>query len=244
MNLYLAQLIFFLESAYFAILWPTVLLAFWAKGCPWSTGAKAAREPASSGVAGAEAARAVLSGGGVTGVQVDPVIGEMADFYDPWQRVLRLSERVYSGRSLASIGVAAHEAAHALQGGTGRPGLIARQWIVPTAGIGSSVVWLLFAAAALLQVFRLLAAGIVLLALSVAVQLVNLPVELDASRRARGALRSAGLVAPHEEATVGRVLSAAAWAHVAATLTGAPEALYGLVTGSSGRRSGRRSPSP
>jgi hypothetical protein len=133
---------------------------------------------------------------------------------------LRLSRDVYEGRSLAAMGVAAHEAGHAIQDATGYPGLVARNSIVPVASLGSQVFWLLILAGMLLGMFRLIVLGIILFSLIVLFQVLNLPVEFDASRRARQILLSAGLVSIEEEPVVARVLNAAAWTYVAAALTG------------------------
>ena len=133
--------------------------------------------------------------------------------------MLRLSEGVYAGRSLSALGIAAHEAGHAIQDATGYPGLVVRNLIVPLAGIGSNVFWILIVLGALLHLTGLILLGIVLFSVTVAFQLVNLPVEFDASRRAREALLTTGLVSVEEDRTVGKVLNAAAWTYVAATLT-------------------------
>jgi Zn-dependent membrane protease YugP len=161
-----------------------------------------------------------MAAGGVTGVDIEPASGELSDHYDPRGRVLRLSRDVYTGRSLAAIGVAAHEAGHAIQQATGYPGRFVRDLVVPMAELGSMVVWMLIAAGLLLGMFRLIVLGIALFLLLVLLQLLNLPVELDASRRGREVLLSAGLVGAEEEPAVARALDAAAWTYVAAALTG------------------------
>jgi Zn-dependent membrane protease YugP len=170
----------------------------------------------------------VMRAEGVTGVGIEPVRGELSDHYDPRHKVLRLSHGVFEGRSLAALGVAAHEAGHAIQDATGYPGLVMRNLIVPLAGIGSQAFWLLIAAGLLLGMMRLVLLGIILFSLLVVFQLVNLPVEFDASRRGRRILLSAGMISPAEERPVADVLNAAAWTYVAATLTSAMTLLYYL----------------
>jgi Zn-dependent membrane protease YugP len=141
---------------------------------------------------------------------------------------LRLSEGVYAGRSLAALGVAAHEAGHAVQDASGYAGLVVRNLIVPVAGIGSSLFWILIVAGLLLHMAQLILLGIILFSLTVVFQLVNLPVEFDASRRARAALLENGLVTVEEDRIVRKVLSAAAWTYVAATITSVLTLLYYL----------------
>ena len=159
---------------------------------------------------------------------IEPVAGQLTDHYDPGHKVLRLSEGVYAGRSVAALGIAAHEAGHAIQDASHYPGLIVRNAIVPVAGLGSTVFWILILAGMFLGMFRLIIAGIILFSATVVFQLINLPVEFDASRRARQMLLSTGLVAPDEDEVVGRVLTAAAWTYVAATLTSVMTLLYYL----------------
>jgi uncharacterized protein len=200
---------------------PGVVLALWARRRVAASGSEGSRIPIGSGLSGAEAAAAVLQAAGVSGVRVEAVSGALTDYYDPRQKVLRLSREVYSGRSLAALGVAAREAGHAIQDASRYPGLIIRNLIVPAAGIGSSVSWLFLIAGLVLGIVELVFAAFAVFSLNVALQLVNVPVEYDASRRARAALLAAGLVSPREDETVSRVLDAAAWTYVAATLTSA-----------------------
>jgi Zn-dependent membrane protease YugP len=133
---------------------------------------------------------------------------------------------VYEGRSLAALGIAAHEAGHAMQDATRYPLLSLRNGLVPLANIGSSIGWLMIAAGFVLAMTGLVWAGIGVFSLTVLFQLVNLPVEFDASRRAKAELVGNGLIAPQEEHEVSRVLSAAALTYVAATLTSVLTLLY------------------
>ena len=207
---------------------PGIALSLSAQARISSAYAAGSRIPASSGLTGAEAAARVMQAGGVGPVAIEPVAGQLTDHYDPRHKVLRLSEGVYAGRSVAALGIAAHEAGHAIQDASHYPGLIVRNAIVPVAGLGSTVFWILILAGMFLGMFRLIIAGIILFSATVVFQLINLPVEFDASRRARQMLLSTGLVAPDEDEVVGRVLTAAAWTYVAATLTSVMTLLYYL----------------
>ena len=219
----------FIDPAYFLCILPGVMLALWAQARISSAYAEGSRVQASSRLTGAQAAHEVMRSAGVQGVRIEPVAGQLTDHYDPSHKVLRLSEGVYGGTSLAALGVAAHEAGHAIQDAQHDRGLVVRNLIVPMAGIGSSVFWLFILAGVVLGMFHLIVAGIVLFSLNVLFQLVNLPVEFDASRRARQALLALRLVDPREDETVGRVLNAAAWTYVAATLTSVLSLLYYLL---------------
>jgi uncharacterized protein len=218
----------FLPIDFFLFALPGILLTLWAQARISRAYAAGSRIPAASELTGAQAAIMVMRAAGVTGVAIEPITGELSDHYDPSRRVLRLSHSVYSGRSLAALGVAAHEAGHAIQDASGYPGLVVRNLIVPLASIGSQVFWLLIAAGLLLEMFRLIVLGIILFSLLVVFQLVNLPVEFDASRRGRRILLSTGMITPQEEQPVAAVLNAAAWTYIAATLTSAMTLLYYL----------------
>jgi Zn-dependent membrane protease YugP len=170
----------------------------------------------------------VMRAGGVTNVTIEPIAGELSDHYDPRGKVLRLSTGVYGNRSLSAVGIAAHEAGHAIQDASHYPGLVVRNFIVPMASLGSMLFWVPVMAGLLLNLMKLVLIGIGLFSLTVIFQLVNLPVEFDASRRGRRILQSTGLIGPDEDAVVGRVLNAAAWTYVAATLTSVMTLLFYL----------------
>jgi uncharacterized protein len=224
---------------YIPYLLPGLVLTLWAQVRILRAVAPASRIAAGSGLSGAESAELVMRAGGATSIGIEPACGELSDHYDPGNKVLRLSRSVHAGRSLAAMGVAAHEAGHALQDAAGYPGLMVRNLIVPLAGLGSQVFWLLMLAGMLLGMSRLIDLGISLFSLLVLLQILNLPVELDASLRARQALRSVGLVSVEEEPVVSRALNAAALTHVAAVLTGGLSPLPFLTR--FGRPVGRRS---
>jgi Zn-dependent membrane protease YugP len=224
------------DPMYLLFLAPGILLAMWAQWRVQSAYAKASEIPARSGYTGAQAADALLRAAGVQGVEIEPVGGVLSDHYVPKQKILRLSAPVYNGRSLAALGIAAHESGHAMQEASRYSLLGLRNFLVPAAGIGSQFSWIVLmvgfalgsmttwhsAAAFLVNLGIFLFSGVVLF------QLVNLPVEFDASRRARVALLEADLVTPDEDVTVKRVLDAAALTYVAATLTSLLTLLYFL----------------
>ena len=175
---------------------------------------------------------------GVEGVEIEPAEGFLSDHYVPGQRRLRLSPDVYAGRSLAAVGVAAHECGHAIQDARHYPLLVMRNFLVPVASIGSSAAWIIMIAGFVLSLTPLVLVGIIAFSTTVAFQLVNLPVEVDASRRARAALLETGLVSYQEDAEIKKVLDAAALTYVAATLSSVLTLLYFLFR--SGLLGGRR----
>jgi Zn-dependent membrane protease YugP len=234
------------DPMYLLFLAPGLLLAMWAQWRVQSAYAAASEVPAQSGYSGAQAADALLHAAGVQGVEIEPVAGELSDHYVPGKKILRLSELVYGGRSLAALGIAAHESGHAMQEATRYPLLGLRNFLVPAAGIGSQFSWIILMVGFALGTMTtwhaaahfLVNLGIILFAGVVVFQLVNLPVEFDASRRARVALLDAGLVTRDEDVYVRRVLSAAALTYVAATLTSVLTLLYFLYR--AGLLGGRR----
>lgn len=218
----------FFDPMYFVFLLPGILLAAWAQWRVKSAYAEASRYAPRSGYAGAQAAQAVLQAAGVPEVDIEPVQGFLSDHYDPTTKVLRLSPEVYSGRSLAALGIAAHEAGHAIQDATRYPLLVTRSLLVPLASIGGNLSWVLIMVGFLFASFHLVMTGIIAFGATVVFQLVNLPVEFDASRRARVALIDSGLITADEDVMVKKVLDAAALTYVAATLTAVLTLLYYL----------------
>ncbi len=219
---------------------PGIVLSMWAQARISRAYAAGSRIAAASGLTGAEAAAVVMREGGVSGVRIEPVEGELSDHYDPRNKVLRLSGEVYAGRSLAAVGVAAHEAGHAIQDASGYPGLVVRNLIVPLASIGSTFFWLPILAGLLFEMSSLVTVGLILFSLTVLFQLINLPVEYNASRRGRALLEATHVVSAAEDQEVAKVLNAAAWTYVAATLTSLWKVLYLLFHfGILGRRRSR-----
>jgi Zn-dependent membrane protease YugP len=226
---------FYFDPLYFLIIAPGLLLAAWASFRVKSAFAEGQQYRPSSNLTGAEAAAEVMRAAGVTGVAIEPVSGQLSDHYDPSAKVLRLSEPVYAGRTLSALGVAAHEAGHAIQDSTHYPLLFMRNGLVPLASVGGGLsmiflmlgMFLMFLHSFFGQIVLLI--GIGLFSLTVLFQIVNLPVEFDASRRARVMLVNHGLITEEEDAVVKKVLSAAAMTYVAATLTAILTLLYYLI---------------
>ncbi len=224
---------YFFDPLYFIIVGPAMLLAFWAQWKVKSAYAQASRVAARSRLTGHDAARQILDSEGLYDVQIEMVQGRLSDHYDPRAKMLRLSRDVYAGRSLAALGIAAHEAGHAIQDARRYAPLVVRNAAVPIAGFGSNLSFLLIIVGMLMggagTVFGagLVWGGIALFSGVVFFQLVNLPVEFDASARAKKLLLEKGMVAPGEEQVhVIRVLNAAAMTYVAATLTAILTLLY------------------
>ncbi len=224
---------FIFDPMYFVFVGPAILLALWAQMKVKSAYAKAGRIRSRSGLTGAETAQRILNAQGINDVAIEPVKSFLGDHYDPRQKVLRLSPEVYNGRSLASAGIAAHEVGHAIQDATAYGPLAIRNGLVPTASIGTQFSFVLIFVGVLMSSFgggtfgRLLAAaGLGLFGVVVLFQLVNLPVEFNASSRARAILVDQGIVTASEEPVVAKVLSAAAMTYVAATITAIMTMLY------------------
>ncbi|VTS06244.1 zinc metallopeptidase [Tuwongella immobilis] len=218
----------FFDPVYFLFLAPAMLLAAYAQWKLQSTFAEASQIPAASGYTGAQTAEHLLHSGGIYNVSVEFVPGELSDHYSPQEKALRLSEPVYQERSLAALGVAAHEAGHAFQDAERDSMLVLRNAIVPLANFGGSISWILLVAGMVLASAKLVYIGIGAFSLTVLFQVINLPVEYDASARARKKLLEAGLITPEEDVEVGKVLNAAALTYVAGTLSSIATLLYFL----------------
>jgi Zn-dependent membrane protease YugP len=184
----------------------------------------ASREPAP--LTGAAAARHILDSAGATDVSIEPTHGTLSDHYDPRAKVLRLSEAVYGARSLAAVGIAAHEAGHALQDAQRYPLMSLRNAAVGVANFGSGLGVMMFILGLAMALKPVALLGLLLFGGTVFFQLVNLPVEIDASNRAKAALVDLGIVPPAEMPAVNKVLNAAAWTYVAATLQSVLTLLY------------------
>jgi len=215
---------FFFDPAYMIAIAPALLLGLWAQFRVKATFASASQEPAP--LSGAAAARHILDSAGATEVAVERVPGQLTDHYDPRTKVLRLSDEVYSSRSLAAVGIAAHEAGHAIQDHSGFGLMALRNAAVGIANLGSGFGLTLFMVGLMGAVRPLAWAGIALFAATVFFQLVNLPVEIDASNRAKRQLVGLGIVPQADMPHVNGVLNAAAWTYVAATLQSVLTLLY------------------
>lgn len=228
----------FFSSGYLIFMLPAFLLTMLAQMYVSSTFNKWSRVPASSGLSGAEAAARLARFAGVN-VSIEGVRGRLSDHYDPRTRVLRLSPGVFQGGSVASLAVAAHELGHALQHKEGYSPLRLRSALVPVVNFGSYLGWILIMIGLLLRLADLAWLGVVVFSGGVVFALVTLPVELNASKRARALLAQTGLIRSEQEMRgVSAVLNAAALTYVAALFTAVMQLLYwiSLVAGMGGRR--------
>ena len=210
---------FHFDPMYFIFVGPFFLLGLYAQFKVKSTFTKYSKVRASSGVTGAQAAQQMLNTAGIRGVKIEQVNGFLSDHYDPRTHTVRLSSDVYGSTSVAALGIACHEVGHAIQHAQKYSPLVIRNAAVPMANVGSSGGVILFIIGMLLNSFGLALAGLILFAAVVAFQVINLPVEFNASSRAKEMLPSMGLVRPGPEtAAISSVLGAAALTYVAGTL--------------------------
>jgi Zn-dependent membrane protease YugP len=217
----------FFDPMYFVFIAPALLLSFWAQMRIRSAYAQASQQPAP--LSGAAAAQHILDSAGVSGVAIEEVPGHLSDHYDPRAKVLRLSRDVYSGRTLAAVGIAAHEVGHALQDAHAYAPLVVRNAAVPLAGIGSNASFFLLILGMLFNFTPLVWLGIGAFACVVFFQVVNLPVEFNASSRAKHELVSLGIIDQQGLQYVNKVLNAAAMTYVAATLQSILTLLYYIM---------------
>lgn len=200
----------------FIILIPALLLTFYAQTKIQSVFSKYLRVHSLNGISGAEAARRVLNNNGLYDVSIEVIPGRLTDHYDPSSRVLRLSRDVYYGDSIASIGVAAHEAGHAIQHHEGYIPISIRNALVPVANLGSNLSWILVIVGLIIRWMNLVYLGIWLFAAVVLFQVITLPVEFNASSRALKQLKNVGVLYEGEVDGAKKVLDAAALTYVAA----------------------------
>ncbi len=208
---------------------PALMLAFWAQTRVKSTFAQYSQVGSRGGVTGSDVAAALLSRFGLSDVPVRPIPGNLTDHYDPRDRSLSLSQSVYGSTSIAAIGVAAHEVGHAMQHQEGYLPLQLRNAIVPVVNIGSMAAFPLFFIGLLFRGQTLMNLGIVLFVGVLIFHLVTLPVELDASSRALRVLEGTGMLASDEIVGARKVLNAAAWTYVSATVMAAAQLVRLLV---------------
>jgi Zn-dependent membrane protease YugP len=206
-----------------------LLFGLWAQFQVKSTFKRYSQVPTASGLTGAQAADAVLRNSGVTGVGIQPVAGQLSDHYDPRTKTLNLSEDVGMQTSVAALGVAAHEAGHAVQDARGYKPMQIRSTLVPAASIGSQL-WIFPAFLGLiLGSTGLVNVGLVLFLAVVVFQLVTLPVEFDASHRAVVALEGGGLLGAAELDGARKVLRAAALTYIAALAASIGQLIYFFI---------------
>ena len=218
-----------IDPLYWMLMIPVMVLSLVASLKVKSTFRKYSRVAAASGLTGAEVATQILRRNGLSNVSVTETGGFLSDHYDPSKRVVRLSPSVFRSNSIAAIGVAAHETGHAVQHAKAYSPLVLRNTMVPVANIGSSLSWIIIIAGFIFGAMGLVKVGIVLFSVVVFFQLITLPVEFNASSRAKEMLASYGLVSPAELQGVSKVLSAAAMTYVAAAASAVVTLLYFLL---------------
>jgi uncharacterized protein len=231
-----------LMFTYILFMIPGVLLMLWAQNKVRSNFGRYSKVPNHLGMTGFQAARRVLDANGLYDVAIEAVPGELSDHYDPRKRILRLSQSVYNVPSIAAIAVASHEAGHAIQHAKAYAPLQLRTAIVPAVNIGSTFGWIVLLVGLFAAIQPIAWVGVALFGLSTLFALVTLPVEFDASNRAKQMLLQLGIVdggvrGGEEAKGVDRMLSAAAWTYVAGFAASVLTLLYYVMLVSGMRRS-------
>lgn len=214
---------------YLIFMAPTILLMLWAQHRVKSTFQEFSKVPNQQQLSGAEVARVILDSHGLHDVPVEPISGELTDHYDPRVRALRLSQPVFASRSVAALGIAAHEAGHALQHQEGYAPLKIRGALVPAASVGSNLGWIMVLAGLILQITGIAWLGVIFFAMGTVFALITLPVEFNASSRAMIELQALGVVNSTEVAQNKKVLNAAAWTYIAGFAAAAMQLLYYIM---------------
>jgi Zn-dependent membrane protease YugP len=223
---------------YFLFIVPGLALSLWASFRVKRTFNRYSQVPSRSGRTGAEAARMLLAGAGISDVRIVRSHGMLSDHYNPLTKTLALSEPVHDSTSVAAIGVATHEAGHAIQHARKYAPLWVRSALVPTASIGSSVGYFVMLGGLFLSSQNMVLVGAILFSAVLLFQVVTLPVEFNASARAKALVLEHGIVTVQEQQGVSRVLNAAALTYVAAAVSTLLTLLYFLWR--SGLIGGRR----
>ena len=218
-----------IDPLYIIIIAPGLALSLYATFRTKSTFSKYSKVGSRSGLTGAQAAEQMLKRQGVSGVRIERFGGWLSDHYDPSKKALRLSDDVYSSQSLSAIGVACHEAGHAIQDAHGYGMLSLRTALVPPANFGSTFAYIALIAGFILHLKGLIFIGVCLFSVVVAFSLITLPVEWDASRRAKVAMDEAGMLSPEENRHASKVLNAAFLTYLAAAVTSVLTLLYYLI---------------
>jgi len=218
----------------FVLLIPAMIMALWAQAKVRRTYSRYSEIRSASGMTGADVARRILNTNGLTEVQVEAVEGQLTDHYDPRTRTVRLSEGIYRYGSVAALGIAAHEVGHAVQHSQGYTALKLRHTLLLPAQLGSNLAIPLFFVGMIFSSLKVLMdVGIIFFLGALVFQLITLPVEFDASRRALAMLRGTGFMADAEVDDARRVLNAAAWTYVAAVAMAVSQLLRLLLLRSS-----------
>jgi uncharacterized protein len=219
----------FFDPMYLVFAIPGLLLALYASFLTKSTFKKYSNVASRSGMSGAEAAGQMLAGAGINDVAIEETGGFLSDHYDPLSRTLRLSPSVYRSNSLAAIGVACHEAGHALQHAAGFVPLHLRTALVPATNISSWLSYIVITLGFVLNSQQFVLLGAIIFSAAVVFSIITLPVEWDASRRAKDRMVSAGVVSAAEAIDAGKVLNAAFMTYVAAAVSSLLTLAYYLL---------------
>ena len=204
------------DPMYFIVLAPAMLLMMWAQWKTQSAFQKGLQIPAH--LTGAAAAQLILQRAGIENVHVEETPGMLSDHYDPTNKVLRLSPDVFRTRTASAVGIAAHEAGHAIQDAKSYAPLVLRNMAVPAAQFGPTLFMVLFFAGMMIGSIGLMQLGVIAFSGIAVFQLINLPVEFDASNRAKALLTEYQMIGPEEMTYVNDVLNSVAWTYVAGTL--------------------------
>jgi hypothetical protein len=232
---------FLFDPNYLIYMLPALILTMLASMYVRSTYNRWSRVSARSGLTGAQAAQRLINNGGLYGVQIEAISGKMSDNYDPRSKVLRLSAGVGNSTSIAALAIAAHELGHAMQDAEEYFPLKLRAALVPAVNIGSNLGWILIMVGLFLRVSEIAWLGVLAFGAGAVFALATLPVEFDATSRAKRLLADTGLIAGEDEQHgVNAVLTAAALTYVAALVTAVLQLFYfsGLAGGMGGRRRG------
>lgn len=205
---------------------PTIVLGFWAQNHVQSCYKKWSRVHSRGGITGVEAASAIMRKAGINDVDIVEIRGHLTDHYDPVNKRLALSSENYRGSSLAALGVAAHEAGHAIQHKVGYKALQLRMSLIPITNIASSLLPFVIFGGLIFGMLGLLKLGVLVYLVLTVFQLITLPVEFDASRRARLELAGLGIISRDEEVGVTQTLNAAGWTYVAAFVASLANLIY------------------
>ncbi len=219
----------YIDPLYWMLMAPVLILSLLASFAVKRAFNKYAQVRSMSGLTGAQVARSILDQNGLQHITVEQHDGFLSDHYDPAKGAIRLSSKVYGSPSVAAIGIAAHETGHAIQHAQKYAALQLRNMLVPVASIGSNMSWIVIMAGFFLNALGLIKIGIVLFSAVVVFQLITLPVEFDASRRAKQMIAHYGMVSGQESTAVARVLNAAAMTYVAAAASAIATLLYFLL---------------
>ena len=232
---------YYFDWTYIVLVLPCIILSLWASSNVNNTFNRYSKQFSIRRITGAQAAQRVLSANGVNGVRIERVSGNLTDHFDPKTNVIRLSDRVYDSTSTAAIGVACHEAGHAVQYAQNYAPIKLRAAVIPATNLGSKLAMPLILIGVLLSAsleisYSLVYLGIACFGLSLVFQLITLPVEFNASRRAMRAIADVNMLTEEEQRGAKKTLTAAALTYVAATAVALSQLLRLLVIFGGGRR--------